>query len=74
MLGFTAANIFAVAYFDWSFTHSWGGHSVSALMIIDTVVMMAAIYGLYCLIHGVPSEAITELVENPGYSERDFDL
>jgi hypothetical protein len=74
MAGFTAANAFAVEHFDWSFTHSWSGHLVSVLMIIDIAVMMAIIYGLFSLIYGAPSEAVADLVEEPTYSERDLDL
>ena len=71
---FSALNAFAVAYIDWSFTHSWGGHSVSALMVIDLAVMMAITYGLYCLMYGAPSEAVADLVDEPIYSARDLDL
>ena len=66
-----AINALAIVYFDWSFTHSWTGHSVSALMLIDTVVMMAIIYGLYCVFYGVPSQAVAQ--DEP-YSKRDLDL
>jgi hypothetical protein len=71
---FAAVNVSAVEYFDWSFTRSWSGHSVSVLMLIDGGVMMAIVYGLFCLIYGAPSEAVADLVEEPTYSQRDLDL
>ena len=72
---FSAVNAFAVAHFDWSFTHSWNGHAVASLMVLDLVVMLAITYGLYCLIYGRPSEAVADLPdEGPSYSERDLDL
>jgi cation transport ATPase len=74
MAGFTVANAFGVEFFDWSFTHSWSGHSVSGLMVIDIAVMVAIIYGLYCLIYGAPSKAVADLVDEPTYSQRDVDL
>lgn len=70
----SGANVFAVAYFDWSFTHSWNGASISALLVIDFAVMVVVIYGLYCWMHGAPAEAIAERIEKPSYSERDLDL
>lgn len=73
-VGFVAVNAIAVEYFDWSFTHSWVGHSFGTLMIADIAWMMAAIYGLFSLIHGKPSEAVAEIAEQPNYSERDLNL
>ena len=72
---FTAVNAFAVAHFDWSFTHDWSSRAVVSLMFPDLGVMMAITYGLYCLIYGRPSEAVAALPdEGPSYSERDLDL
>ena len=72
---FTAVNAFAVAHFDWTFTHPWSGRAVASLMILDLVVMLAITYGLYCLIYGRPSESIAVLPDDgPSYSERDLDL
>ena len=74
MAALVGMNAFVVEHFDWAFTHSWGGRSVSALMLIDIAVMMAVIYGLFCLICGRPSEVVGDLVENPTYRKRDLDL
>jgi hypothetical protein len=75
MAALTGVNAFTVAHFDWSFTHSWSGHAVASLMVLDLVAMTAIIYGLYYLIYGAPSEAVAALPdEGPSYSERDLDL
>lgn len=72
---FVALNAFGVAYFDWSFTHDWNGHSFASLMLPDLGVMMGIIYGIYCLIYGTPSKAVADPPdEGPSYSERDLDL
>jgi len=75
MACFAAANAFAVAHFDWSFTHSWSSHAVVSLGIADLAAMAAITYGLYSLIYGTPAEAVAELPdEGPSHSERDLDL
>jgi len=75
MAVFFALNVFAVVWFDWSFTHGWSGHEIPSLGIADLAAMTAITYGLYCLIYGRPAEAIAALPdEGPSYSQSDFDL
>jgi hypothetical protein len=75
MAALTGVNAFAVARFDWSFIHSWSGHAVALLMVLDLLAMTAIVYCLYCLIYGAPSEAVAALPdEGPSYSERDLNL
>jgi hypothetical protein len=70
---FTAVNAFAVAHFNWSFTHDWRGRATASLMVPDVAVMMAITYGVYCSIYGAPSEAVADLPdEGPSYSKRDI--
>ena len=74
-LVFSAVNAFAVAHFDWTFTHDWRGREFGLLLLPDLGVMIAVVYALYCGIYGKPQETIAELPdEGPTYSERDLDL
>ena len=75
MTGFTALHIIAMAKFDWSWTRTSSGHSLSGLLLSDTVAMVVVIYGLYRLLYGSPATALTEDPDDaPDYAERDLNL
>jgi hypothetical protein len=71
---FIALHVFAVAHFDWSFTHAWSGHAISSLIFPDVAVMMGIVYGLYRLKYGAPTELVADLPDEPRYGEREIDL
>ena len=72
---FCAVNAFAVAHFDWSFTHDWRGRDFALLLMPDLGVMIGIVYAIYCGIYGKPRATVAELPDpGPTYSERDLDL
>jgi hypothetical protein len=75
MSGLTAVHIVAIAKLNWSWTHSWNGHSFSGFMLLDIVVMIGIIYGLYLILYGRPASAVADEPNGlPDYGDRDFDL
>jgi len=69
---FAAGDALAVHFIDWSFTDKWNGHEFSGLILMDFGIMMAVVYGVFCIRHGRPANVIADEPDEPNYSDREI--
>jgi hypothetical protein len=84
VIAFAAIHAWAVQSLDWSWishsrrlngAYSSGLKGLGVLFCLDVAMMMAVIYGLYCLKYGKPARASEPSIdESPRYGERDINL